>query len=74
MSNSDHSINQEIADELKTSLSYAGYTACNFYGIVWYENNQYHCEIKRYRCHVDTISSADLIDIMNIASEQYGVD
>lgn len=74
MSNFDHSINKDIAKQLKETNSYAGYPAWDFHGMVWYQNGQYHCEIKRYRCHIDTISNEDLKEIMNEASDKYGYE
>jgi hypothetical protein len=72
MSNFDHEINYEIAEQLKTTNTFAGYPAWDFFGYVWYENNQYHCEINRYCVHIDTISADKIEEIMEIASEKYG--
>jgi len=66
--------NREIDRKLKLGNCYAGYPAWNFYGEVWYENNQFHCEIWRYHCHIDTISVDTLEEIMEEASENYGWD
>lgn len=38
MTNFDHSIDYEIAGQLKNSNTYAGYPAWEFHGSVWYED------------------------------------
>lgn len=72
MSNFDHCINNEVAEQLKAGDCFAGYAAWDFHGDVWYENGIYHCEIWRYHVHIDTISNEDLKEIMNEASDKYG--
>ena len=74
MSNFDHSIDKDIAKKLRETESYADYSAWNFHGTVWYENEQYHCEIWIYHCHENTISNQDLQEIMDEASYEYGND
>ena len=74
MSNFDHCIDEEIANKLKETKSYADYPAWDFHGSVWYEDGKYHCQIKRYGSHIDTISNEDLQEIMDEASGEYGWD
>jgi len=74
MTNFDHSIDNDIAEQLKDTNFYAGYSAWDFHGSVWFENGEYHCQIKRYGNHIDTISNEDLQGIMNEASEKYGYE
>ena len=74
MINFDHSIDKEVAKQLKNPMTYAEYLGWNFHGIVWYENESYHCMVKMHGSHVDTISSENLSEIMNEASFKYGYD
>ena len=74
MSNFDHCIDNDIAQQLKETISYADYPAYEFHGSVWFEDGQYHCQIKRYGRHIDTISNEDLREIMDEASDKYGYE
>lgn len=74
ISNFDHSIDKENETTLKDTLSYGDYPAWNFHGIVWFEENQFHCEIWRYRSHVETISAKSLEEIMKVACSAYGYE
>jgi hypothetical protein len=72
MSNFDHVIDSGLAERLQGGNFIADYFAWNFKGVVWFQDSQFHCEIWRYRQHVDTIHANSLQDIMDIASTQYG--
>ena len=74
MSNFDHSIIANAADKLQKNKTYGRYPAWNFHGIVWYENNQFYCQINQYGIHVDTIKTDTLEEIMEKASEKYGAE
>lgn len=74
MSNFDHSIDINVSERLKASNSYADYPSLNFHGTVWFEDDLYHCQIKRYGAHIDTISKTEIKDIMDEACEMYGYE
>ena len=73
MSNFDHSIDEGLALKLKENpMSYALYTAWNFCGRVWYENNEFRCEIWLHGSPVNIIHADTLESIMEIACNTYG--
>ncbi len=72
MSNADHSIKSDIADKLKTGKFYAQYAGWNFCGYVFWDKNQWACEIWVYHNHEKTIKAETLSEIMDIVSEEYG--
>lgn len=72
MSNFDHSINITVADQLKTKPVWASYTGWNFCGKVWWEENQWHCEVRQYKEHVATVSADTLEGIMSEICAEYG--
>lgn len=75
MSNFGHEIYDTVADELKAKPAFAQYSGWNFCGYLWYDKTKqtYHCEVWRYRSHVETVSGA-LQDIMEEVSSNYGQD
>lgn len=74
MSNFDHTVNWDEAKKLLAENTYGSYPAWDFHGSVWYENEQYHCEIWQYGSYQETISASTLEDIMGKASDNYGAD
>lgn len=74
MSNFDHTINEEIAAQLKESPIYAGYSGWNFHGKVWFQDGQYHCEVRTYGSYNETHSDESLEEIMTSVSSEYGYD
>lgn len=76
MTNFDHSIDNEVAQELKKDELWAQYTGWNFWAGVWWnrQRKEWSCMVKHYWVHVDTFHAATLENIMNIVSEIYGND
>lgn len=72
MSNFDHEIDYDIAEQLIDTNTYAEYPARDFYANVWYQDGEYYCQIYQYGTHVDTINDKDISEIMNMASDKYG--
>lgn len=72
MSNFDGIIDREIESRLKSENVHAGYSAWNFHGNVWYQDERFHCEIWRYQCYTETISAETLEEIMSEANEKHG--
>lgn len=71
MSNFDHGIDLEVAERLKSG-GVASYPAWNFHGTVWWSENNYHCQVKQYQVHVDTVSAETLRDVMAVCCSRYG--
>lgn len=74
MSNFDRVIDKKTEAAIKGKKLYSHYPAYNFHGVVWYQNNQWHCRVSRHGCHVATFSESDLNDLMNVCSENYGYE
>ena len=70
-SNFDHRVNVEIADRLKQG-GWAPYPAWDWWGRVWFADGRYHCEIKRYKVHVDTVSADTPADLVRACSDKWG--
>jgi len=74
MSNCDHQIDRKIEALLKENHYYAGYSAWNFYGYVWYTGDKFKCVIAQYHNHVATLEANTLEEIMEEASSRWGYD
>lgn len=72
MSNFDGAIEQEIADVIIGKPLYSNYTAWNFCGYVWWQDNKWHCEVWHFGAYVDTFSSETLSELMSDISDEYG--
>ena len=75
MSNFDHQIEEDIAQELKERPCFSRYAGWSFNGKVWYDRSKeiYRCEIWQYHSYMGTLSGT-LQEIMNQASDEYGSD
>ena len=74
MSNFDHEINKDIEVRLKNEKVYSGYPGWNFHGEVWYEQNQFHCEVWVYGSIKEVISEDTLEELMESVSDKYGCE
>ena len=74
MSNLDHSIEEDIAEEIKGKELYAQYSGWHFCGYVWWQDDKWCCEVWRYNSHVATFESDTLEEIMQEVSMEYGHD
>ncbi len=76
MSNCFHTIDEGLADFLKDNESkiYAQYAGWNFWGYVWYESNNFTCQIWVYGSPQEEITAKTLEEIMDMVSEKYGQD
>lgn len=72
MSNFDGVIEEGSELKLKSMDCYGEYTAWNFFGIVWYDGEQFCCEVMQYCSHVNTVYANSLQEIMNKCCEYYG--
>ncbi len=74
MSNFDHTIDEGLSEKLKSGKFTAEYCAWKFHGMVWFEDSKFHCMIKKYTKHIDTIIENTLEEIMETACSKYGAD
>lgn len=74
MSNFDHIIDRDVEEKLKQGNCIADYPAWNFHGTLWFNGENFQCQIKRYQVHVDTIEAPTLEEIMEKASDRWGHD
>ncbi len=72
MSNCDGIVIQETVDAIKDKKFYSGYPAWDFYGEVWYQDKQWHCQIKCYMIYQETISADTPEELMIAVSSKYG--
>lgn len=73
MSNFDHEINNEVADELKKGEGVSRYSGWEFNSIVWYDKKDktFKSDVWRYHSLVDHIDGT-LEEIMQNTSDEYG--
>ena len=72
MSNADNSIKSDIAKKLKTGKYFAQYAGWDFCGYVYWDKDQWACEVWTYHNHDKTIKAETLSDIMDKVSKEYG--
>ena len=72
MSSFDHEIEGGAEERLKKGGCFGGYPGWDFYGEVWWEEDQFYCQIKQYSYHTATLSAATLQGIMEQACERFG--
>ena len=72
MTNSDHTIEEDVAQELKTGKFYSQYPGWNFCGYVWWNKDKWSCEVWKYNSHITTVHGYTLQEIMDKVSEDYG--
>lgn len=76
MTNSDHTIDKEVAEAIKGKELFSTYTAWEFCGIVWWDSSleKWCCQIDKYRTTMEIIIEDTLEEIMSIASDKYGAN
>lgn len=72
MSNCFYEIDQNVAEQLKSGDAVARYPAWDFYGTVWWQDGQYHCQVMRFGQHVATISAPTPKELMHDCSDRFG--
>lgn len=73
-SNYDGVIDEEIAERLRAGFNYAEYPAYGWHGQVWYEGDQFHCEVWRRHVHIDTVSADTAEQLKQDVCDEYGSD
>lgn len=74
MSNIDYSIDREVEKELLNEDCYAQYSAYNFCGYVWHQDDKFYCEVWRYNSYVETFEGDTLEEIKEDVSSEYGYE
>ncbi len=76
MSNFDHAIDEDVAQELQKTKAYAHYPGWDFSGQVWWDRKgkQWCCGVWVYKRHVETMYAVDLRELMTEVSDKYGWD
>ena len=76
MSNLDRTIDEGLEDELKSNAGkmYAQYAGWNFCGYVWFEDEQFVCQVWTYRVPREEIVAPTLEEIMEEVSCKYRAD
>ena len=74
MSNFDREINQKTKKAIKGKNIYSRYAGWNFNGLVWWQNNNWNCEVWQYKTWMETITCKSLEAIMKEVSNEYGWD
>lgn len=72
MSNFDHEFDSGKLDKVKAGGHSCGYAGWNFWGDVWYEDDLFHCQVKQYHRHIDTITAPTPDELMTAVSDEYG--
>lgn len=74
MSNFDGRVVQETADKIKGKPLFSTYSAWNFNGRVWWNNEKWLCEVWIYKTYIETVICDNLSDIMDNLCDKYGND
>lgn len=74
MSNFDYEVEEGSELKLKSMDCYGGYAANGFYGIVWYDGEQFCCEVRRHGSHIETVCVDSLKGVMVECCERFGRD
>lgn len=72
MSNFDHSIDDGLSERLQEEKCFARHSGWEFNGLVWFEDNQFHEEVWRYRVYQETINANTLPELMKMVNDKYG--
>lgn len=72
MSNFDGQINAEVAERLAGGGCWAGHSAWNFKGVVWFDGGRWHEQVSEYHAAVDSFSADTLADLMKLVNDEYG--
>lgn len=73
MTNFDHSIDDEVAEQLKAEQkTYSQYSAWDFCGYVYRHGGKWRSEIWRYHSIVALLEAETLGELMEEASERWG--
>jgi hypothetical protein len=72
MSNFDHSIDEGMAEKLKSGKYYSEHCGWDFWGAVWYEDGMFHEEVRQYGSTAGVMSAETLKELMEKVNDEYG--
>lgn len=74
MSNFEHTVEEGAEEGLRTTGMWAGHTAWEFYGHVWYEESDrlFHEVACRYHVPVGHYAAETLRDLMQVVNDAHG--
>lgn len=74
MTNFDWTIDHGVVDTLraKPNKVYVQYAGWNFCGYVWWDGQQFCCEVWQFNQPIDEICASTLEEIMERVSAEYG--
>lgn len=74
MSNFDFSVDPGVEGALRAGDAYTCYAGWNFHGKVWWDGEQFACQVWTYHTPRETIRAATLEELMHAVSSEYGYD
>lgn len=74
MTNLDHSIDYDVAEQLKKEEAIAQYSGWDFCGYVWWsrEHERWMCEVWQYHSPIEVVEAETLEEIMSEVCSKYG--
>lgn len=73
MSNCYLTIDEGMEKDLRNGMR-SEHCAWHFYGLVWFEDNQFHEEVKQYHRHIATRSADILKELMELVNSEFGYE
>lgn len=74
LSNLDHTIDDGIEDQLKSGQCWTQYAGINFNGRVWWDGEQFVCDVWVYGVSCELLAAPTLKELMTVVSNKYGWD
>lgn len=74
MSNSDHEVDQAVAQQLHDEQVLAEYSGWNFHAICWFDDGQFYAEVCSHHIHRATLSAPTPEELMEKVSNDFGSD
>jgi hypothetical protein len=72
MSNCDHKIDEGMEEKLRSGQFLGSHAAWDFWGDVWFQNEQFHERVKRYRVIQGVYSADSLEELMEKVNNKFG--
>lgn len=72
MSNFDGEVDEAVAERLKVEEVLAAYPGWEFHARCWYEDGQYHAEVRRYHAVVAILSAPTPAELRREVSADWG--
>lgn len=72
MSNFDHDVDQEVAQQLRDGQVMVKYPGWNFFAACWFADEQFHAGVYVLDDHRATISASTPEELMAAVSDEFG--